>query len=193
MHLVSAQSNTATCPSCGTKGSVLFSVFGRHAHVFWIPLFPIGKVGASQCQHCKHTLKSSEMPKDLKSEYLDLKATSKAPLWQFSGLVLLVGLVGLIQYSSGKNKELEKAYISEPIIGDVYRVKTEDNQYTAIKVGSVSSDSVYLYSNLYQTNKSSGISKIDIEENYATDMYAISKSQLNELYTTGEIMGVNRK
>ncbi|MGB3182247.1 MAG: hypothetical protein WBB45_12705 [Cyclobacteriaceae bacterium] len=83
-HLKSAQSKTATCDSCGTKGNVNMSVFSRHAHVFWIPVFPIGKTGASQCGHCKHTLTTREMPDDMKSEYKNLSADTSVPFWKMT-------------------------------------------------------------------------------------------------------------
>ncbi len=88
-HLKSAESKT-TCPSCKTKGSLILSVWGRYAHVFWIPLFPIGKKGFSQCQHCKGVLETREMPEEIKREYKELKENCKAPIWQYIGLLIFI-------------------------------------------------------------------------------------------------------
>ncbi len=93
-HLKSAQSTT-TCPSCNTKGSVILSVFGKYAHIFWIPLFPIGKKGISQCQHCKNVLATREMPEAIKREYDELKADCKSPIWQYVGLFIFVALFAM--------------------------------------------------------------------------------------------------
>ncbi len=93
VHLTSEQSK-ATCPSCNTKGSLIVSVFRRHAHIFWIPLFPIGKKGFSQCQHCKNVLEEKEMPEPIKTEYNELKKSARGPFWQYIGLILFFVLFG---------------------------------------------------------------------------------------------------
>ena len=64
-HLKSMQSTTATCPNCGTKGSLLFSIFGQYAHVYWIPLFPIGKKGGMKCQNCHAELENNALSGEL--------------------------------------------------------------------------------------------------------------------------------
>ena len=90
VHLKTEELKNSICPSCGTQGSLILSVFRKHAHVFWIPLFPIGKKGMSQCQHCKNLLEPKEMPETIKREYDNLKNKVKGPIWQFIGLVLIV-------------------------------------------------------------------------------------------------------
>ena len=80
VHLASAQPTSITCPSCGTQGSLVISTFRRHAHIFWIPLFPIGKTGVSQCQHCKQVMKVKEMPNNIRKEYEYVKDEKRGPL-----------------------------------------------------------------------------------------------------------------
>ncbi|GAA0713863.1 hypothetical protein GCM10009430_06210 [Aquimarina litoralis] len=94
VHLKSERSEMSVCPNCGTQGSLVLSVYRRHAHIFWIPLFPIGKKGLSQCQHCKNVLYTKEMPTPIRKEFNILKNKAKGPLWQFVGLaILLVAIV----------------------------------------------------------------------------------------------------
>ncbi len=95
VHLKSAQLTAATCPSCKTKGSLILSLFRKHAHIFWIPLFPIGKKGFSKCQHCKHVLEDKEMPASIREQYNRLKQEAKGPIWQFVGLFLFGVLFAL--------------------------------------------------------------------------------------------------
>ncbi len=92
IHLKSVQSETATCPSCKKRGTLVFSVFSKHAHVYWIPLFPIGKIGFSECQHCKNVLEDKEMPEGLRLEYEDLEKETKPRVWQFIGLIIITVL-----------------------------------------------------------------------------------------------------
>lgn len=90
VHLKSERSKMSVCPNCGTQGSLVLSVYRRHTHIFWIPLFPIGKTGLSQCQHCKNVLYTKEMTASIQKEYDQLKNKTKGPLWQFMGLGILI-------------------------------------------------------------------------------------------------------
>lgn len=192
VHLKSAQSKTATCPSCGTQGSIVLSVYRKHAHIFWIPLFPIGKKGVSECKHCKNVLKSNEMPDTIKNEYINLKNDAKGPVWQFAGLAIFAILVMWIGYSSGENEKLELEYISAPTKGDIYEYKVETGSYSTLKVISVSNDSVFVSPNEFEINKRSKLYKIDKPENYSQLPYGISKNKLKEMYDSGNIFDINR-
>ncbi len=87
VHLQTARTETV-CQSCQTKGSILLSVYRKHAHIFWIPTFPIGKKGFSQCEHCKNILEEKEMSPELKKECDKLKKESNGPFWQWIGSLL---------------------------------------------------------------------------------------------------------
>ncbi|WP_109302119.1 zinc-ribbon domain-containing protein [Aquimarina sp. AU474] len=192
VHLKSVQSKTGICPSCKTQGSLLISVFRKHAHVFWIPLFPIGKKGISQCQHCKNVLKTNEMPKPIKREYDNLKNRTKGPIWQFSGLGIIVILMAWGSYASAADKKQESEYITFPKEGDIYEYKIKTGSYSTLKVISVSKDSVFISPNEYEISKITKIHKIDKPENYAEFSYAISKNKLKEMYDSKEVLGINR-
>ncbi|MFA0964874.1 hypothetical protein AB9P05_23900 [Roseivirga sp. BDSF3-8] len=190
-HLKSAQSNTATCVSCGTKGSVSYSVFSKHAHIFWIPVFPIGRVGASQCGHCKHTVTNKEMTGDSVNDYKNLKNETKVPFWKFSGLFLIVMLVAFGVYASGENDKKNAEYISNPAAGDVYEYKL-DGDYSTMKVSRVAGDSVYVFINEYVTNKKTGINEIDKPQNYVDFEVAYSKAEIQQKFIEKNIYDVNR-
>ena len=191
-HLNSAQPKTAKCPSCGTQGSMVFSIFRRHVHIFWIPVFPIGKIGAAQCQHCGKALKAKEIPQESQSDYQRLKSESRGPIWQFAGLVIILALVLFIQYSSGKNKELREQYFESPQSGDVYEYKIETGRYSTFKIMSVAEDSIIITHNDYEMDKSNSLYKIDKESNYSEDIYSVSRKDIADMYTSGEILDINR-
>ncbi len=192
VHLKSEQSKTITCPNCETVGSVIVRVYRRHAHIFWIPLFPIGKKGVSQCQHCKNVLKTKEMPEPIKNAYHALKKETKGPIWQFTGLAIITALVIWGIYAEWKRKKLDMEYISAPRKGDVYEYKVDSGSYSTLKVLRLSNDSVFVSQNEYQISKKSGIHTIDKPENYSASMYGISKSELAQMYDSGAIFDVNR-
>lgn len=76
------------CQHC-QSGNMFLSIFGRYAHLFWIPLFPIGKTGTTQCEHCKQVLRKRESTPRLNQEYKLLKNQSKITFWHFVGLIII--------------------------------------------------------------------------------------------------------
>ena len=92
--LKSAQSRTAACPHCGNHGTLVYSIYSKHAHIFWIPLFPMGRIGVAECRHCKYAMSPGEMPVQVKEEYTEIKKDKdiRIPIWQYTGL----GIIGLI-------------------------------------------------------------------------------------------------
>lgn len=193
VHLKTIQPNHLVCPNCGSKGTIQLSVYRRHAHVFWIPFFPIGKKGISQCQHCKHVMEVKEMPEDVRRAYNELKSESRGPIWQFTGLFLLALLFPLGAWFSSQEKKTERSYIQSPQVGDVYEYKIESNRYSTFKVMELKQDSLVVVHNEYETDKASGTNDINKEENYDKgEWYSIPKSSIREMYEKGEIFDVNR-
>ena len=192
VHLTSEQSQTAICPSCNTQGSLIFSVFRKHAHLFWIPLFPFGKNGVSECQHCKNVLDAKEMPEPIKRDFESLKDETKGPLWQFSGLILIALLMIWGNYSNTENKKLNLTYLASPKKGDVYEYKIEKRSYSTLKVIGITKDSVFITQNEYEISRKSKLYKIDKPENYSDWSYGISMNDLKEMYDSGEIFDINR-
>jgi zinc-ribbon family len=192
VHLKSVQPSTVVCPSCGQTGTTVLSTYSKHSHIFWIPIFPFGRMGVSQCQHCKHAIADSKLPHELKREYNNLKAETKVPIWQFSGLGVIAIMAIFISYSSGESKKKEQEYVANPVVGDIYKYKTEKAHYSTLKVISVSADSVFVSPNEYETDKMSGVYKIDKEENYADFSYGISKGDLKQMHTDADIYEIDR-
>jgi rubredoxin len=192
-HLKTKQLDTCTCPSCGTKGSVITSVFSRHVHIFWIPLFPIGKTGAAQCQHCGFVMEKKEMPEDIKQEYGYLKSETRPPFWQFAGLLIITSFVAWGVVMSGKHDEDVQTWLEQPSKGDVYRYKTEGNYYSTMKVIEVTQDSLRVALNEYETDKKSGVYKLDKSQNYSEEFsYMLGKDQVREMYSSGTIYDIDR-
>jgi hypothetical protein len=79
------------CPHCNS--SELYAVvYQKLAHIFWMPIFPMGKTGATSCVHCKQALKENEMPANVKPAYDQVKAAAKTPLTAYWGIAVLLVL-----------------------------------------------------------------------------------------------------
>ena len=193
-EILSEQSTTAECPNCNTKGSTKFIVFSRHAHVFWIPIFPAGKFGGSHCMHCDHFLEDKEMPTEIKREFDLIKQTTRIPIWQFAGLILIVCaiLANLINTELDKNRA--EKYLTAPLAGDIYEYTLDDDSYSTFKVMEVKDDSVLVCPNEYVVYRKSDIEELFQSDYYSdTLMYILSISQLQEMFSGNEIFGVKRE
>jgi hypothetical protein len=145
------------CINCDTQFSVELFVIQKFAHVFWLPLFPMSKTGISQCSHCKQVLKLNEMPDSYRNGYEALKAQTKTPVWTFSGVVVIAGLITWGVVSDKQKDARNSKLILSPQAGDVFEIKTKDNNYTLYKVAALMGDSVLIRANNFETNKVSGL------------------------------------
>ena len=146
-----------TCSHCN-NGQLNLAYTVSYFHIFWIPMFPIGKKGITQCPHCKQTLSENELSPQSRSLLNTQKGSAKTPLKYFAGLIL----IGVLIVSVITINVLDKkgGYIRKPQIGDVYQVKgISENQYVLWKVTAVEGDSV-----VFSTNKQNNLSQADINE-----------------------------
>jgi zinc-ribbon family len=183
------------CTNCGSILKIDMHVFQKYAHVFWIPFFPIGKTGVSQCDHCKQVLKLKEMPPSIKTSYDNLKAQSKTPVWMFSGLALIALIIISGTISSKNNDKKNAKLILAPHKGDIFEIKTKENQYTIYKVDEVASDSVFIVVNAFETNLQTGIADIKKkgDSSFIYDAFGFSKKELKKMLEDGEILNIDRK
>lgn len=86
------------CNCCESINSVTVTVFQKYVFFFWIPFLPAGKTGISECAICKQVLQEKAMPENVKSAYQQLKATTRIPIWMFSGAVLFILLYAYLKY-----------------------------------------------------------------------------------------------
>jgi hypothetical protein len=101
-HVLTQGAPELTCSACQHQGKITLNVFSQCVHVFFIPFFPVGKIGYAKCQQCNSQLDQKEMSAEMKHSLLQAKSAARVPLWQFSGLVmatllpLSLPLIGLI-------------------------------------------------------------------------------------------------
>jgi len=191
-HIKSEQLRNAVCPNCETRGQMTASVYSRHAHVFWIPFFPVGNTGVLECQHCHKGYKPIELPEKARMEYNNFRRAVRTPIWKFAGLALVALLIGWGLYSDKMNDEKVAELVENPMMFDKYTFKTETSYYSTFKVVQVFKDSIYINYNDYETDKKSGIRKIDIEENYQDDIFVLTNEDLKIMHDSGSIQDIER-
>ena len=185
--------NNVTCPNCNEQTSMNYSVFGKYAYIYWIPIFPLGKVNVLECNNCKRTFKLKELPEQIKHKF-ELEKHKGIPLKHFSGLAIIGALLLWLFYANARDKALEADYIKAPKVGDIYSTKSSSfNRFTTMKVSEITADSIYMILNDYETDKKSGISEIDIDSNYNPEyIEALTRSEVEQLYTDKFIFEIHR-
>lgn len=193
-NLKNGQIINVDCPHCTTNTSMIYSVFGKYAHVYWIPFFPISKITVAECNSCKKTFEYKDLPENIKSKFLREKEKSpvKYPIWMFSGSFIILFLIGYGFYDSYKTDINNADYIKNPKVGDVYYLKISEKHYTTSRVDKVTRTDVYLTNNDYEIDLESDISSIDKSENYTTSKDTVSVLQIQDVFKKETIIEVKR-
>jgi hypothetical protein len=180
------------CPDCGTQNSIDMHVFQKYGHIFWLPMFPLGMHGVSQCDHCKVVHKNNKMPQNLRLAYYNVRAKAKTPIWMFSGLALLGLLIVYGIYGSNKDDERNKQLIVNLKPNDILQLKVPEG-YTNAKITAVRGDSVFYKYNEFVVNKRSGLYKINNEGNsFSEEEEGATKKEMENKYTSKVIFKIIR-
>lgn len=124
-HLGSFQVKDIPCPYCEKTENQHMSIFGRYAHVMWIPLFPIGKTPIAECTHCKRTYESSEFTEKMHLVNAELGKRVKSPKWMWAGLMIIGGFVLISSIVGGIQDSLPKDPRDEMLNADINAMMTE--------------------------------------------------------------------
>jgi hypothetical protein len=178
------------CPNCGKNFSVQMNVFQRYAHIFWIPFFPTGKTGVSQCSSCGQVVKYAHMSDALKAGYENVKRSAGTPVWMFSGLGLVAIIAAAVSINDSRKSSATSGYVLNPKAGDIVQIKL-DSVYTLLKLTSVDKDSIHFVTNQYQTTDDSQIDDLS-EKPYDTLVLAMAKTKLVDLNKKGDIINIDR-
>lgn len=94
------------CPYCEEVEDQNMSIFGRYAHVMWIPFFPIGKTPVAECTRCKRTYDKSEFTDKMHMIGRELGTRVSSPKWMWSG-VFIIAAIFLISTVIDKTKTID--------------------------------------------------------------------------------------
>ena len=171
------------CTHCSQKGNIACTVFSKHFHIMWIPLFPIGKRTVIWCRNCENEYKQlDEATPDLRNQILEFSRKQKAPFWQWIGLLLFVGFIGSTLFFGYKETKNTKLFLESPDFKDVYCMKYE-NGYSLMYIVDIRNDSIFFLDNNYATTKKSEVKKLHAPQNYELDdLYVYTHNELKKLY-----------
>ena len=177
--------NTGRCTTCGAH-DLKFEIYREYFHIFWIPFFPLGpKETIVTCTKCGHGNNSSDRLENY-------EATTRTPIYLFSGLLLILCLITWIAINSQNVSKQKAAFAADPKIGDVYCMRSEENRsmYYYLRISRINSDSVFLFPNVYEYSRP--VTTLEKEDHFiALELY-YDKFELNQLLHQGEINSIKR-
>lgn len=96
IHSNRITSNTE-CPHCNSQNSFIYSVYGTYFHIFWIPMFRLGRRTIVECSHCKKTYGEEELSESVRIALNKtlLEAPQKKAYWHCAGCFIILGAIGL--------------------------------------------------------------------------------------------------
>jgi hypothetical protein len=187
------QLKNVICPNCDNQTSMSYGIYGKYAHLYRIPTFPIGKENIIECNNCKQTFNLKSLPQAIKSKFEFEKQGASTPIWYFAGAILILCIIGFIAYSSAQDDVQDSEYVTTPLEGDVYSLKMENSgYYSTMKVVKVTNDSVFTIYNDFEIDSRSGVSEIDKAKNYTENEDRLTKEEILLYFEDGIIYDVDR-
>jgi len=176
------------CDNCNSENLTYF-VNQNYLHLFWIPVVPNLKFVGSYCPDCfaSHEVVHSETS-------IRLEKQTRTPIYMYSILLLIATLVLYLIFNSLNSKMEQKAYLANPIKGDVYSYKFKDDQnqdaYSFIKVVEVSNDSIcVLPANMYYMKR---VSYKQSDVAFVKDTVRMSRDYMKKMYERELVVEIYR-
>lgn len=180
------------CTTCDEYNSTLLHVYYRYFHVFWIPMFPLGKKGEADCEYCGAHTKSKKLNDKLKLHLSNFKNNVSIPKKSFTGTILLCILIIYSIEASNITERKKSEYIQSPHKGDVYFYDVEPGLYSCMKVYSVKNDSVFVQKNKETVTKFTKSFGLNRPEKYETVISGFKKSELIKMKEDKIIYSIDR-
>jgi hypothetical protein len=182
------------CPNCGSYHTARLCVYQKYLHICYIPLLPAGKTGMLECDSCNQKFDIKHLSADIQIEYQNLRSRARMPLWIFTGIALTGLIIAGVTWNNKRIQAATAQLVLNPKVDDVFEVK-EGSEYTLYKVQDVEKDSIYFYSNKYETDEESGLHDLKNEgdSSYSEDTYAFSRADLKNMQAKGDLINIDRK
>ena len=178
------QLRNVICPNCEKESAMTYSVYGKYAHLYWVPFFPMGRTNIVECNSCKATYDVKDLDQKIKDKFSqELERNPvKTPIKHFS----MVGVIALIIVGVVINGFVEKNssgdYAKNPKVGDIYYFETPElkGHYSTLKITKITTDSIFVMENNLEVDSKTNMDKVIVDKNY-TIPSSYSKKEMKDI------------
>ena len=191
----SGQIRNINCPHCNENSTFNFSVYGRYAHVYWIPFFPIKKINVVECQNCKASYDTKELPQNVKLKFeTNFNISSvKTPITHFS-LSILIGIGIIFAFFAGINTDKNTVdFAKNPKVGDIWHFKDRSGTYSLMRVDQVRRDSVFVTINDMIIDRKEQTGELNLEKYFTDYKDRYSRLEIVQIQVQDSIFQIDRK
>lgn len=174
------------CPSCSQSPHALH-IFQKYFHIFWIPVFPLGKISVLECQHCKKTTTDKDLNALQGSMAQAKRKEAKTPLYMYAGSVLLASLIGWGAYSVKDQEAKTRSYLEQPRAHDMAVIESKGKEFQILQLLSVEAETVkfkignYLYKSALSAKKAIREGATREESYFAEEIFEMPTSKYKGL------------
>jgi hypothetical protein len=181
------------CRNCKQKDSLEYRVYGGVIRILFIPTLPNRRITKVFCTACQNEFNLKEFNDTVLQtiRYEKSKKSVKLPLWQFSGMIILISILSFGIYTGIQMNKLEKVYIQHPKKDDIYKVNL-NGQYSTLKINNITKDSIFVLLNKFTLNTYKGLNEINIDKNYTT-LKSFSRKEILTMYNENTIYEIIRE
>ena len=181
-----------SCPNCKQKTELSLEIIGGYVAIFFIPALPLKKDYILSCKTCNKRIKKNSLDYTENEKVTkEFQATIyKVPLVHYSGMSVLLGILGFAIFMGFEAKKKEALFIQNPKQNDVYYVKNSIG-WTTYKVKKVLHDSVFVMQNRITLSTHVDVSEVDKAENYLPEV-GYKLVEIKNMFDANQIYQVNR-
>ena len=179
--------NQQCCKNCGVF-DLDVRVYRDYYHLFFVPVFPVGDKSVQiRCNNCGEAVRVDSLQKHY-------EGLSRTPIYLYTVPILFAGLVAILINANLSTQKEKKAYVDNPKVGDVYRIRKDENNSTTyyfLRLVSIKGDTVVAYHNNLEYNNF--ITKLNDDDFFVKDeeLY-FTKDELKQMLDKMEINSVER-
>ncbi len=177
-----------TCPHCSNNVEMNYSVFGRYAHVYWIPFFPIGREKILECNSCKSSYHLKDLPEPIKQKFQhdQDRNPAKTPVTHFSFLFVIGILFAIGAFFSFKEDSDTIDFGKNPKIGDVFYETLPNGHYSTSKISKITKDSIFVLQNNKESFEKKDVSSQSADAINFVNPWQFSKKKYAEMVKNGD-------
>lgn len=192
--LKEAAAENIVCTNCEHKTSSI-SIYQKYFDIFWIPVFPIGKAAFFECENCHNVTEEKAMQPEEKALVKNLKSSLKTPLYTFTGLGIVLLIVGALAMSGMNDNNRKEGYYNEPQTGDVYSVlypeDTSEYKHVFYKITQMGEDSIYFLASYYSYIANTAV--LEPKDAFVDYEFGIAKTEIEMWHDADRITNIYRR